>query len=48
LVGNIRLEETRNQIKLANQLDDLLAQDKILQGDTGEVALGTVKKPVFF
>jgi hypothetical protein len=47
-LGNIRLEETRNQIKLANQLDDLLAQDKILQGDTGEVALGTVKKPPFF
>ena len=47
-LGNIRLEETRNQIKLANQLDDLLAQDKILQGDTGEVALGTVKKPRFF
>jgi hypothetical protein len=47
-LGNIRLEETRNQIKLANQLDDLLAQDKILQGDTGEVALGAAKKSRFF
>jgi hypothetical protein len=47
-LGNIRLEETRNQIKLANQLDDLLAQDKILQGDTGEVALGSAKKSRFF
>jgi hypothetical protein len=47
-LGNIRLEETRNQIKLANQLDDLLAQDKILQGDTGEVALGAAKKSQFF
>ena len=47
-LGNIRLEETRNQIKLANQLDDLLAQDKILQGDTGEVALGAAKKLRFF
>jgi len=47
-LGNIRLEETRNQIKLANQLDDLLAQDNILQGDTGEVALGTAKKTRFF
>ena len=47
-LGNIRLEETRNQIKLANQLDDLLAQDKILQSGTGEVASGTAKKSRFF
>jgi len=47
-LGNIRLEETRNQIKLANQLDNLLAQDKIFQGDTGEVALGAAKKSRFF
>jgi hypothetical protein len=32
-LGNIRLEETRNQIGLANELDNLLAQDARLQAD---------------
>jgi hypothetical protein len=47
-LGNIRLEETRNQIKLANQLDDLLVQDKILQGDIGDIASSTTQKSRFF
>jgi hypothetical protein len=37
-LGNIRLEETRNQIGLANELENLIAQDEILKADLASVS----------
>jgi hypothetical protein len=39
-LGNIRLEETRNQIGLANELDNLMAQDALLQADVANMSEG--------
>jgi hypothetical protein len=39
-LGNIRLEETRNQIGLANELDNLMAQDALLQADVANMNEG--------
>jgi hypothetical protein len=39
-LGNIRLEETRNQIGLANELDNLMAQDARLQADVANMSEG--------
>jgi hypothetical protein len=39
-LGNIRLEETRNQIGLANELDNLMAQDALLQADVANMSPG--------
>jgi hypothetical protein len=37
-LGNIRLEEIRNQIGLANELENLIAQDEILKADLASVS----------
>lgn len=39
-LGNIRLQETQNQIGLANELDNLLAQDARLQADVAGMGEG--------
>lgn len=39
-LGNIRLQETQNQIGLANELDNLLAQDARLQADVADLGEG--------
>ncbi len=39
-LGNIRLQETQNQISLANELDNLLAQDARLQADVAGMGEG--------
>jgi len=39
-LGNIRLNETRSQIGLANELDNLMAQDALLQADVANMSEG--------
>jgi hypothetical protein len=39
-LGNIRLNETRSQIGLANELDNLMAQDALLQADVANMNEG--------